>query len=76
MRKNPRLFTQDEYNFLHQVFLKKEPETKLSKKIQKKCGVGLDLKEINHVKNKYHRWRDDRRDTMFLPEGQLEDRGF
>ncbi|MEA3378319.1 MAG: hypothetical protein U9Q69_01645 [Nanoarchaeota archaeon] len=76
MRKNPRLFSQEEYNFLHQIFLKDTAKTKISKKIKSKKGVGLDLQEIKHVKKRYDNWCNGQDSSIFLPNGELEDRGF
>lgn len=76
MRKNPRLFTHEEYKFLHQVFMKSPEDTKIFKRIKSKKGVGLDLTEIKHVKKKFSRWIQGQDNTVFLPSGEREDRGF
>ncbi|MDI6738197.1 MAG: hypothetical protein QME12_06835 [Nanoarchaeota archaeon] len=58
MRKNPKLFTEEEYNFLHKVFIQQEPDgTKLFSRIKRKRGVGLDLTEVKHVKKRYVQWQ-------------------
>ncbi|MBI4447631.1 hypothetical protein HY643_01500 [Candidatus Woesearchaeota archaeon] len=60
MRKNPYVFTKDEYIFLHQRFLKTEEEdTKLFKRIKAKRGVGLDRSEIKYIKNRFTKWRGE-----------------
>jgi len=76
MRRNPRLFTQEEYMFLHKIYLKDTDETKIFKKIKSKKGVGLDLTEINHVKKRFTRWVEDQDNGVFLPMGIGDDRGF
>lgn len=58
MRRDPRLFTDEEYTFLHNIFLKKPEETKIFKRIKQKKGIDLDGKEIKHIKRKFEKWRD------------------
>ncbi|MBU2589281.1 MAG: hypothetical protein KKA65_04080 [Nanoarchaeota archaeon] len=58
MRRDPRLFTDEEYSFLHYIFLKNNEETKIFKRIKQKKGMDLDGLEIKHVKRKYEKWRD------------------
>ncbi len=58
MRRNPRLFSDEEYAFLHNVFLKRPEETKIFKRIKKKRGIDLDGTEIKHIKRRYEKWRD------------------
>ncbi|MEK6816551.1 MAG: hypothetical protein AABY09_02980 [Nanoarchaeota archaeon] len=76
MRKNPRLFGQEEFMYLHQVYLKTDDGTQIYKKIKAKKGVGLDMLEIKHVKKKFSKWMSDQDNTVFLPSGDREDRGF
>jgi len=56
MRRNPYLFSPDEYKFLHQVFLKEKEQGKMAEKIRKKKGVGLDKSEIKLVKRRFENW--------------------
>lgn len=76
MRKNPRLFGQEEFMYLHQIYLKNDDGTKIYKKIKAKRGVGLDMFEIKHVKKKFSKWMNDQDGMVFLPNGDREDRGF
>jgi hypothetical protein len=76
MRRNARLFTPEEYMFLHQIYLKNNDETKIYKKIKSKKGIGLDLTEIKHVKKKFEKWLQNQDNGVFLPQGEMEDRGF
>jgi len=57
MRKNPFLFSEEEYKFLHHVFLKQPENTKLYKRIKSKKGVGLDKSEVQLVKRRYSKWK-------------------
>lgn len=60
MRKNPKLFTPEEFNFLHTTFLKENSEeTKVFKKIKDKKGYDLDKREIDLVKRRFQKWRSD-----------------
>jgi len=56
MRRNPYLFSPDEYKFLHQVFLKQKEQSKLAERIRKKKGIGLDKSEIRLVKRRFESW--------------------
>ncbi|RME55086.1 hypothetical protein D6777_01685 [Candidatus Woesearchaeota archaeon] len=76
MRKNAKLFTPEEYMFLHQIYLKDKDDTKIFKKIKSKKGIGLDLTEIKHVKRKFAKWLENQDNGIFLPDGEMEDRGF
>ncbi len=69
MRKNPKLFSPEEYIFLHKFFLKEVNETKIFKKIKSKRGVGLDKSEIAHIKKKFEKWRRTEDAAMLLPTG-------
>jgi len=66
MRRNPYLFTPEEFNFLHQIFLKDNDETKLFTRIKKKKGVGLDKSEIQLIKRRYSKWKDSQSNKMVL----------
>ena len=66
MRKNPYLFTAEEYNFLHQIFMKQQDDTKVSERIKRKKGVGLDKTEIQLVKRRYSTWRNEQTDNLLL----------
>lgn len=57
MRKNPYLFSDEEYSFLHKVFLKEQEDTKIFKRIKNKRGVDLDKSEVRHIKTRYTKWR-------------------
>ncbi len=59
MRRNPKLFTPEEFNYLHKTFLKEGDETKVFKKIKAKKGYDLDKREIDLVKRRFQRWRGD-----------------
>ena len=71
MRKNPKLFSPEEYIFLHKVFLKETNETKIFKKIRIKRGVGLDKSEIDHIKKKFSKWKETEDATALLPSGDF-----
>lgn len=58
MRRNPLLFKQEEYEFLHRVYLSQESTSKFFQKIQRKSGVGLDKKQILYVKKKFAEWKE------------------
>lgn len=58
MRRNPKLFTPEEFKFLHTTFLKEEgEETKVFKKIKAKRGYSLDKREIDLVKRRFQKWK-------------------
>ncbi len=59
MRRNPLLFTPEEFNFLHTTFLKEGDETKVFKKIKSKKGYGLDKREIDLIKRRFQSWKGD-----------------
>ncbi len=73
MRKNPALFTMEEYQFLHQVFLRIPEDAKMYRKIKMKHGAGLDKSEIQYIKRRFQKWRETQDNTVFLPDGELED---
>ena len=56
-RKNPLLFKQEEYQFLHRVYLTKSSRSKVFTSIKEKKGIGLDEEEIMHVKQKFAEWQ-------------------
>ena len=58
MRRNPKLFTPEEYNFLHTQFLKEGDETKVFKNIKAKKGFDLDKREIALVKRRFQKWKE------------------
>lgn len=76
MRKNPRLFTPEEYIFLHKVFLKQTNETKIFQKIKSKRGVRLDKGEIDHIKKKFNKWKETEDSTMLLPTEDFDQGSF
>ncbi|MFH1638332.1 MAG: hypothetical protein ABIB71_07950 [Candidatus Woesearchaeota archaeon] len=76
MRKNPRLFTAEEYLFLHKIFLNEPVETKIFKRIKSKRGVGLDKSEIDHIKKKFSKWKESEDATMLLPKGDFSNPFF
>ncbi len=57
-RRNPLLFKQDEYKFLHKVYLSKPSKSKMFVNIKKKGGLGLDKEEILFVKKKCAEWKE------------------
>ncbi len=59
MRRNPKLFTPEEFNFLHRTFLGHGDETKLFKKIKAKKGYSLDKREIDLVKKRFQKWKTE-----------------
>ena len=73
MRKNPALFTLEEYQFLHQIFLRTPEEAKTYRKIKMKRGTGLDKSEIKYVKRRFLQWRETQDNTIFLPDGDMSD---
>ncbi len=73
MRKNPALFTLEEYQFLHQIFLRIPEDAKTYRKIKLKRGTGLDKSEIQYIKRRFQKWRETQDNTVFLPDGQLDD---
>ncbi len=57
-RRNPFLFKPEEYSFLHRVYLKDvNDKSKVFKQIVAKKGMGLEQKEIMHVKEKFQEWK-------------------
>lgn len=73
MRKNPALFTLEEYQFLHQVFLRLPEDAKTYRKIKMKKGTGLDKSEIQYIKRRFQKWRETQDNTMFLPDGIMDE---
>jgi len=57
MRKNPLLFKQEEFEFLHRIYLSQNSKAKFFQSIQKKNGVGLNKDEIMFVKKKFVEWK-------------------
>lgn len=76
MRKNPKLFTEEEYNFLHKVFLQEPDNTKLFTRIKRKRGVDLDMTEVRHVKKRYTQWQQGQGGENGIFFVRKEDRGF
>ena len=56
-RRNPLLFKQDEYQFLHKVYLLGNSRAKMFITIKDKKGIGLTVDEINFVKQKFDEWQ-------------------
>jgi hypothetical protein len=56
-RRNPLLFRQDEYQFLHKVYLLGTSRSKVFVSIKDKKGISLDVDEIMHVKKKFEEWK-------------------
>ena len=63
-RKNPLLFKQDEFAFLHKVYLQEPRRSQIFKSIKEKAGVGLDEKEILFVKKEFEKWKEDNRNKL------------
>ncbi len=63
-RKNPLLFNREEYQFLHKVFLLKDSRSKKVIAIKQKRGMGLDVEEINFVKQKFEEWEADHKNDL------------
>ena len=59
MRRNPKLFTPEEYNFLHTKFLKEGDDTKVFQNIKKKKGFDLDKREIDLIKRRFQKWKTE-----------------
>jgi len=60
MRRNPKLFTPEEFNFLHTRFLKEgEEPTKVFQKIKQKKGYDLDKREIDLIKRRFEKWKSN-----------------
>lgn len=57
MRRNPLLFKQEEYEFLHRVYLPNASKAKEHQSILRKQGVGLSKDQIMHVKKKFSEWK-------------------
>ncbi|HII15790.1 MAG TPA: hypothetical protein HA362_05770 [Nanoarchaeota archaeon] len=76
MRKNPKLFTEEEYNYLHKVFMQEPEDTKLFTRIKSKRGVDLDLTEVKYVKKKYGKWRECQGGENGIFFVRREDRDF
>ncbi len=57
MRKNPLLFKQEEYEFLHRVFLSNPSKAKMYQDISEKKGIGLTTDEITFIKKKFAEWK-------------------
>ncbi len=58
MRKNPLIFRQDEYEFLHRVYLSNPSKAKVYQDISKKKGIGLSKDQIMYVKKKFAEWKE------------------
>jgi hypothetical protein len=57
-RRNPLLFTAEEYQFLHKVFLLESSKAKHFVSIKKKDGICLNPDEIQFVKQKFESWKE------------------
>jgi hypothetical protein len=57
MRKNPLIFKQEEFEFLHRIYLAQNSKAKFFQSIQRKNGVGLNKDEIIFVKKKFSEWK-------------------
>lgn len=57
MKRNPLIFKQEEYEFLHRIYLAQCSKAKFFQSIQKKNGVGLNKDEIMFVKRKFSEWK-------------------
>jgi len=57
MRRNPLLFKQEEYEFLHRVYLSQPSNSKVFQKIERKKGVGLGKDQILFIKKKFTEWK-------------------
>lgn len=57
MKRNPLLFKQEEFNFLHQIYLSQQSNAKPFVNILKKKGVGLSKDEILLIKKKFVEWK-------------------
>ncbi len=57
MRRNPLLFRQEEYEFLHRVYLSTPSKAKIYTDISRKNGVGLNKDQILFIKKKYAEWK-------------------
>lgn len=57
MRRNPLLFRQDEYEYLHRVYLSQPNGTKVYQQISKKNGIGLSKDQIMFIKKKFSEWK-------------------
>lgn len=68
MRKNPELFSKDEFKFLHRVLVKNPGNSRLSKNISNKRGHDLDKNEIDYVKKQFKEWSSENDVTEFLEE--------
>jgi hypothetical protein len=63
-RKNPLLFKQDEFQFLHKVYLQGQSRAKMFVSIQAKKGIGLDEEEIMFVKKKFEEWQENNKNAL------------
>lgn len=57
MRRNPLIFRQEEYEFLHRVYLSTPSKAKVYQDISKKKGIGLSKDQIMYVKKKFAEWK-------------------
>ena len=70
MRKNPLIFRQDEYEFLHRVYLSNPSKAKVYTDISKKKGIGLSKDEIMYVKKKFAEWKEHNpNELLWMGEG-------
>jgi hypothetical protein len=63
-RRNPLLFTTEEFQFLHKVLLTESSKAKHFVSIKKKDGIGLDLDEIAFVKQKFETWKESHENDL------------
>jgi hypothetical protein len=57
-RRNPLLFKQEEYQFLHRIYILKPSLSGIAKIIKDKKGLGLSEEEIMFVKKKFSEWEE------------------
>lgn len=58
MRRNPLIFKQEEYEFLHRVYLAQPSKGKFFESIDRKKGVGLNKDQILYIKKRFVEWKE------------------
>ncbi len=57
MRRNPLIFKQEEFEFLHRVYLVQSSKGKVFDSIDRKKGIGLNKEQILFIKKKFVEWK-------------------
>jgi len=68
MRRNPLIFKQEEYKFLHTVYLREPQRSRVYFSIKRKNGIGLAKSEIIYVKRKFEEWKASHHNELLWME--------